>query len=166
MTIPRRPAPALRWSLMTRLDPLSRVKHSCRCTLPHLKRYPTQVVASHKMLPKMRRRPRGWRHKQDGRFANEVCHFRSAYSTSSPEPDRGNSAESDRRMCWNETEPMAPCRPEEPGYHGCDNGLLRRRCQWPTIALMPSQVRRPIDQSSSATKDFVLLHRDGRPTLR
>ena len=75
----------------------------------------------------------------NGRVTNEVCHFRSAYSTSSPEPDRGNSAESDRHMCWNETEPMAPCRPEEPGCHGCDNGLLRRRCQWPTIAVMIPQ---------------------------
>ena len=35
--------------------------------LPHLKRYPTKVVASTKMLPKKRRQPRGWRHKQDGK---------------------------------------------------------------------------------------------------
>ena len=35
--------------------------------LPHLKRYATQGVASTKMLPKMRRRPRGRRHKQDGK---------------------------------------------------------------------------------------------------
>ena len=34
--------------------------------LPHLKRYPREVVASIKMLPKTRRQPRGWRHKQDG----------------------------------------------------------------------------------------------------
>ena len=32
----------------------------------HLKRYPTKVVTSNKMLPKVRRQPRGWRHKQDG----------------------------------------------------------------------------------------------------
>ena len=46
---------------------VSRVKHCCRFALPHLKRYPTQVVASTRMLPKTRRRPRGWRHEQDGK---------------------------------------------------------------------------------------------------
>ena len=35
--------------------------------LPHLKRYPTEVVASNNVLPKMRRQPRGLRHKQDGK---------------------------------------------------------------------------------------------------
>ena len=37
------------------------------CALPHPKRYPTRVVASNKMLPIMRRQPRGLRHQQDGK---------------------------------------------------------------------------------------------------
>ena len=48
------------------LGTLDRKQVAALVALPHSKRYPTKMVASHKMLPKIRRQPREWRHQQDG----------------------------------------------------------------------------------------------------
>ena len=51
---------------LLRNDPTGKLKATTIIALPHSKRYPTKMVASPKMLPKIRRQPREWRHKQDG----------------------------------------------------------------------------------------------------